>query len=183
LLITTAPILALAMLAIRLSSPGSALFTQRRAGLGGRAFTIYKLRTMYEDSEQRQAALRAASEQDGPAFKIKNDPRITFVGRFLRKSCLDELPQLWNVIRGEMSIVGPRPLPIGESNACQNWEKRRLDVTPGLTCIWQVRGSLRVSFTEWMRMDIRYIRGRSILRDLQLMFQTAIAVVCHRASH
>lgn len=182
MLLAATPILMLAAIAIKLSSPGPILFTQRRAGLGGRPFTIFKLRTMVTDAESQKAALRAISEQDGPAFKLRHDPRVTAVGRFLRKSCIDELPQLWNVIRGEMSIVGPRPLPVDEAAGCEIWEKRRLDVTPGLTCIWQVRGALKVSFAEWMRMDIRYIRNRRPLTDIKLIGQTAVAVLAHRAS-
>jgi lipopolysaccharide/colanic/teichoic acid biosynthesis glycosyltransferase len=128
--------------------------------------------------------LRALSQQDGPAFKIKNDPRITLAGRYLRKTCIDELPQLWNVVIGDMTLVGPRPLPCDEADACENWERRRLDVTPGLTCIWQVRsGRSCIPFSEWMRMDLRYIRGRSPAQDLKLLWKTFVAVVLHRASH
>ncbi len=179
-----APILAAAALAIRLTSPGPVLFLQRRTGLGGRPFTIYKLRTMRLDAEQRKAELRALSEQDGPAFKLKHDPRVTTVGKYLRKTCLDELPQLWNVLRGDMTLVGPRPLPCDEADGCEAWQRRRLDVTPGLTCIWQVNsGRSRVAFADWMRMDLRYIRGRSLCADLKLLWKTIVAVILHRASH
>jgi lipopolysaccharide/colanic/teichoic acid biosynthesis glycosyltransferase len=145
---------------------------------------MYKLRTMYADAESRKAQLRPLSEQDGPAFKMKNDPRVTWVGKYLRKTCIDELPQLWNVLRGDMTLVGPRPLPCDEADACAEWQKRRLDVTPGLTCIWQATsGKERVPFAEWMRMDMRYIKERSLLKDLKLLAKTFWAVIRHRASH
>lgn len=182
MLALSAPILLIAAVLIKLTSNGPVIFAQQRAGLGGKPFTIYKLRTMVCDAESQKSELRSISEQDGPAFKLRNDPRVTAVGRILRKSCIDELPQLWNVLRGEMSIVGPRPLPVDEAEKCHDWEKRRLDVTPGLTCIWQVRGALKVSFADWMRMDIRYIRRRNLLTDIKLIGQTAIAVISHRAS-
>ena len=176
------PILLLAAAAIKLTSKGPVFFTQQRTGLGGAPFKIYKLRTMVTDAEAQKASLRSISEQDGPAFKLRNDPRVTPIGRFLRKSCIDELPQLINVLRGEMSIVGPRPLPVDEADKCQNWARRRLDITPGLTCIWQVRGALKVTFAEWMRMDIRYLRRRTLWADIKLIGQTTVAVLAHRAS-
>ena len=184
LLVLTAPILLLAAMAIKCTSPGPIIFAQRRRGLGGKPFTMYKLRTMYADAESRKAQLRPLSEQDGPAFKMKNDPRVTWVGKYLRKTCIDELPQLWNVLRGDMTLVGPRPLPCDEADACAEWQKRRLDVTPGLTCIWQATsGKERVPFAEWMRMDMRYIKDRSLLKDLKLLAKTFWAVIRHRASH
>lgn len=182
-LILAAPVLLLAALAIKLTSPGPALFTQKRRGLGGRDFTIYKLRTMRVDAESLKAALRAQSEQDGPAFKMKRDPRVTPVGRYLRKACIDELPQLWNVLIGDMSLVGPRPLPCDEADNCAGWQQRRLHVTPGLTCTWQILGGLRVPFPDWMRMDLRYARKRRLWVDLKLILQTIVAAVTHRASH
>ncbi|GIW92860.1 MAG: spore coat protein CotZ [Pirellulaceae bacterium] len=183
LLVLTAPILAIAAVAIKLTSPGPVFFRQRRAGLGGKPFVMYKLRTMYVDAEKRRQELAALNEQDGPAFKIRNDPRVTPVGRYLRKTCIDELPQLWNVLRGEMTLVGPRPLPCDESDGCTLWQKRRLDVTPGLTCIWQSQsGKERVPFAEWMRMDLRYVKQRSIWQDIRLLLKTFWAVICHRAS-
>jgi lipopolysaccharide/colanic/teichoic acid biosynthesis glycosyltransferase len=181
-LVVASPILAGAALAIKLSSAGPILFKQKRAGLGGRPFVIYKFRTMVIDAEKQKAALKAQSEQDGPAFKIKHDPRITRVGRFLRESSIDELPQLLNVLKGDMSLVGPRPLPVDESNACDTWHRRRLDVTPGLTCIWQVKGRSTVSFADWARMDRSYIRGRSLLHDLKLILMTVPAVLMRRGA-
>jgi lipopolysaccharide/colanic/teichoic acid biosynthesis glycosyltransferase len=182
-LVALAPLLALTAVAIKLTSKGPVLFTQKRSGLGGRAFTIYKFRTMCVEAEQIKKDLRKFSEQDGPAFKMKDDPRVTSIGRYLRKTCIDELPQLWNVLQGDMSLVGPRPLPVDESEGCLDWERRRLFITPGLTCIWQLDGKSRVPFKEWMRMDIRYMHGQTLAQDVRLLFRTAKAVVLHRASH
>lgn len=181
-LLLAAPILGAAALAIRIADPGPVLFRQRRAGLGGRPFEIFKLRTMCVDADAKKAALLAESEQDGAAFKLTNDPRVFPVGSFLRKSSIDELPQLLNVLRGEMSLVGPRPLPIEEAERVAGWQRRRLDVQPGLTCIWQVEGRSRVSFVEWMRMDMKYIRRQGVLQDLQLMFATVPAVLLRRGA-
>jgi lipopolysaccharide/colanic/teichoic acid biosynthesis glycosyltransferase len=177
------PLLLLGAVAVRLSSPGPILFRQWRSGEGSRRFVIYKFRTMYIDAELRKQQLLEFSEQDGPAFKIKRDPRITRIGRLLRRTSIDELPQLFNVLKGEMSLVGPRPLPCDESDECLPWQKGRLDVTPGLTCIWQVKGRSRVSFDEWVRMDLRYVRTRGLLCDLSLIAQTVLAVVGGRGAH
>jgi len=182
-LVVLSPIMLATMAAIKLTSRGPVFFAQRREGLGGRFFDVYKFRTMVVDAEEQKAALRAISEQDGPAFKLKNDPRVTSIGRYLRKTCIDELPQLLNVLKGDMSLVGPRPLPVDESQQCESWQRRRLEVTPGLTCIWQVDGKSRVPFVEWMRMDIRYMRGRNFFQDAKLVFRTAVNVLLHRASH
>ena len=137
---------------------------------------------MCVDAESQKAELRAQSEQDGPAFKMAKDPRVTPLGRLLRKTSIDELPQLFNVLLGDMSLVGPRPLPCEESNRCEAWQRRRLDVTPGLTCIWQVRGRSKVSFSEWARMDVEYIRSRSLLSDLKLILKTIPAVLFRRGA-
>jgi lipopolysaccharide/colanic/teichoic acid biosynthesis glycosyltransferase len=178
-----APVLIVIAAAIKLTDPdGPVIFRQRRAGLAGRPFMIYKFRTMYADAEARKAELMALNEQDGPAFKIEHDPRVTPLGRVLRKTSLDELPQLLNVLRGDMSLVGPRPLPVGESDACDPWHRRRLDVAPGLTCIWQVHGRSRVSFDEWARMDIRYIRRRKLWHDMSILLQTIPAVLLRRGA-
>jgi lipopolysaccharide/colanic/teichoic acid biosynthesis glycosyltransferase len=176
------PLLTMIALAVRLTSGSPVFFRQRRAGLMGKPFEMYKFRTMVVDAESRQKDLRHLSEQDGPAFKLTNDPRITRLGCFLRKTSLDELPQLWNVFKGDMSLVGPRPLPCGESAECTGWQRRRLDVTPGITCIWQVKGRSRVSFHEWMRMDVTYVRTRRFLHDVQLLLLTVPAVLLRRGA-
>jgi len=179
-LVACAPLLALVALAVKLSSRGPVFFKQMRSGLGGRRFWIYKFRTMEVGAEARRAALAKLSEQDGPAFKMRRDPRVTRLGRLLRATSIDELPQLWNVLLGDMSLVGPRPLPVSEQDASLRWQRRRLDVTPGLTCIWQVHGRSRVSFNDWMRMDLRYLGGRSLAGDLRLLLQTVPALIFRR---
>lgn len=181
-LVLLSPLILCIALAIKATSRGPIVFRQRRSGAGGRPFTIFKFRTMLAEAEVMKSLLRPLSEQDGPAFKLKNDPRITRVGRILRKTCLDEVPQLWNVLRGEMSMVGPRPLPIDEQGKCQTWQQRRLDVVPGMTGSWQVspRG---VSFDDWMRMDVAYVNSMSLWQDLAILAKTFAKVIAFRASH
>jgi lipopolysaccharide/colanic/teichoic acid biosynthesis glycosyltransferase len=182
-LMLASPVMLLVALLVKVSSPGPVIFKQKRAGRGGVPFTIYKFRTMVDGADQKQRDLRKMSEQDGPAFKMKNDPRLTGVGRFLRNTSLDELPQLWNVVKGDMSLVGPRPLPVHEADACHPWQRRRLTVTPGITCIWQVNGRSRVAFSEWMRMDLAYIQRRTFVQDVKILLQTFPAVVRGRGAH
>jgi lipopolysaccharide/colanic/teichoic acid biosynthesis glycosyltransferase len=181
-IVLLSPVLAAAALAVKLTSRGPVIFTQKRCGLGGRPFTIYKFRTMRVGAERQQAELRKLNEQDGPAFKLTNDPRVTRVGRLLRKTSVDELPQLWNVIRGEMSLVGPRPLPLDEQGGCSQWQRHRLNVTPGLTCIWQVDGRGNVTFDEWVRMDVSYMRRQSVWRDVSILLRTIPAVLLRRGA-
>jgi lipopolysaccharide/colanic/teichoic acid biosynthesis glycosyltransferase len=171
------PIILLAAIAIRLTSPGPIFFSQWRAGRGGKPFRMYKLRSMVVDAEAKKSQLMELNEQDGPAFKIENDPRLTRVGRILRKLSIDEMPQFWNVLIGDMSLVGPRPLPCHEMDRAADWQRTRLDVTPGLTCFWQVVGRSRVSFEEWMRLDHRYIRQQSLATDASLIARTIPAVI------
>lgn len=181
-LVLASPILAFAAIAIKIADGGPILFIQERAGLGGRPFRIFKLRTMCVNADEKKKELLAESEQDGAAFKLTNDPRVFRVGQILRKTSIDELPQLLNVIRGDMSLVGPRPLPVAEAERVAGWQRRRLDVMPGLTCIWQVEGRSRVSFVEWMRMDMKYIQRRSLFEDVYLMFATIPAVLLRRGA-
>jgi len=181
-LIFGGPIILGAMAAIRITSAGPAMFRQTREGYLGRPFTIYKLRTMVVDAELQQAQLQDKSHRDGPAFKMEHDPRVTRVGHWLRKTCIDELPQLWNVLKGDMSLVGPRPLPWHESRACTRWHRRRLDVRPGMTCYWQVDKSAAETFDDWMRMDLRYIDDSDLLGDLRLIAKTIAVPVFGRGS-
>ncbi len=182
-LVVLSPLMAAAALAIKLTSPGPILFRQTREGHGGKLFTILKFRTMRIGADAEQATLKAANEQHGPAFKMAHDPRTTPIGRFLRRTCLDELPQLWNVLLGDMTLVGPRPLDFRESTQIARWGRRRLMVKPGLTCIWQVHGKSRVSFNEWMRMDIRYSQRISFWNDAKLMAATLKQMILRQASH
>jgi lipopolysaccharide/colanic/teichoic acid biosynthesis glycosyltransferase len=179
-LVISAPIILMAGAAVRLTSAGPMFYLQEREGFGGRRFHIIKLRTMRDGADRHRRHLQRFSEQDGPAFKMSNDPRITPVGKWLRFLSLDELPQFWNVLRGEMSLVGPRPLPTDESLRCDPWQRRRLLVKPGMTCIWQVRGRNTVSFNEWVRMDLQYVRRRSFWYDLQLLVETVPSLVRQR---
>jgi lipopolysaccharide/colanic/teichoic acid biosynthesis glycosyltransferase len=144
---------------------------------------MYKFRTMVENAEKLKDHLCDLNEQEGPVFKIKNDPRVTFVGRYLRKFSLDEFPQMWNVLKGDMSLVGPRPALHKEVVHYEPWQRRRLDVTPGLTCLWQVRGRSRVSFLDWMRLDVRYIHQQSVWCDLQLLLETVPAIISGRGAY
>jgi exopolysaccharide biosynthesis polyprenyl glycosylphosphotransferase len=166
-------------LLVRLSSPGPVLFRQQRSGLNGAPFTIYKFRTMTSNAEQLKQELAAMNEMSGPVFKITNDPRITPIGKWLRKWSLDELPQLFNVLRGEMSLVGPRPLPVDEVKHFNDLaHRRRLSVKPGLTCIWQVQGRNKITdFKEWVRLDLEYIDTWSIWLDFKILLQTIPAVL------
>jgi exopolysaccharide biosynthesis polyprenyl glycosylphosphotransferase len=165
-------------LLIRFTSPGPALFRQKRSGINGQPFTIYKFRTMVTNAEQLKHELAAMNEMSGPVFKVSNDPRITRVGRFLRKYSLDELPQFFNVLRGEMSLVGPRPLPVDEVKRFYDLaHRRRLSVKPGLTCLWQVSGRNNVTdFKDWVRLDLEYIDNWSLWLDIQILFRTFPAV-------
>jgi lipopolysaccharide/colanic/teichoic acid biosynthesis glycosyltransferase len=179
-LVVSTPIVLAAAAAIRMSSPGPAFFVQEREGRGGKRFKIWKLRTMCVDAEEQKDELRPLSQQDGPAFKMQRDPRTTKLGRFLRWSSIDEMPQFWNVLKGEMSLVGPRPLPTTESQACETWQRRRLDVTPGITCTWQVCGRGKVRFDDWVRMDLRYAARPSVWTDMKLVFITIPSLIFQR---
>lgn len=181
-LLLLSPLFLVAAIGIKATSKGPIFFRQMREGKNGKHFGILKFRTMVTDAEAKQAELRSLSEQDGPAFKLKNDPRITKIGKYLRKSCIDELPQLVNVLTGDMSLVGPRPLPIHESLECVAWQRARLTVLPGLTCTWQAYADRDTKFADWMRMDLEYIETRSLGNDLKLIFDTAFVAILHKGS-
>ena len=159
---------------IRLNSPGPILFRQLRSGLNGKPFTMYKFRSMVTNAEQLKHELAVLNEMDGPVFKVTNDPRVTRFGRFLRRYSFDELPQLWNVLRGEMSLVGPRPLPVDEVRRFDDLaHRRRLSVKPGLTCLWQISGRNNVTdFKDWVRLDLEYIDNWSIWLDFKILVRT-----------
>ena len=181
-LLALSPIFLIAGIVIWATSPGPIFFRQLREGKDGKKFYIYKFRTMCNDAEALKKSLRHRSEQDGPAFKLAHDPRLTAVGKYLRRSCIDELPQLINVLVGDMSLVGPRPLPVDESTECEVWQRRRLMILPGITCVWQARGDRNIKFSDWMRMDMEYLRKRSFLFDMKLIGETIFSVVLHRGS-
>ncbi len=182
-LLLLSPVLLAIAAAVKLDSPGPAIFHQRRAGQGGRPFTMLKFRTMVTDAEALKQSLQHQNEIDGPAFKIKDDPRVTRLGGLLRRMSLDELPQLWNVLVGDMTLVGPRPLPCEESECCEHWHRARLHVTPGLTCTWQISGRSEIAFDEWMRMDIDYVRNRGLWTDLRILAGTVPAVMTRRGAY
>lgn len=181
-LILFLPVLLFAALAIKATSKGPVLFVQERIGRGGKPFKLYKFRTMIVGAESLRDNLLALNEQDGPAFKMKHDPRVTRFGRFLRRTSLDELPQLFNVIRRDMSLVGPRPLPTCEATQCSDWQQRRHDVLPGITCKWQVSGRSQVTFDEWMRMDLHYVDHQGLWEDITLLGRTVPAVFSCRGA-
>jgi exopolysaccharide biosynthesis polyprenyl glycosylphosphotransferase len=177
LLVLSAPFIAVAAVAMKLTSPGPVFFRQWRCALNGRPFEMIKLRTMVVDAEQQQTALLDRNEMDGPVFKIKADPRVTKVGAVLRRWSIDELPQIWNVLRGEMSLVGPRPPIPGEVARYQIFERRRLSMRPGLTCLWQVNGRNQVGFADWVKLDVEYIDTWSLTNDFKILLRTIPAVL------
>lgn len=175
-LICLSPVFLLTAIAIRLEDGGPAIFTQQRAGKDMRAFKMYKFRSMYVNADEKMAELLKDNEQAGPAFKIKNDPRITKVGRFIRKVSIDELPQLINIIKGDMSIVGPRPILTFQMEECNEYERQRVIVQPGLTCYWQIGGRANIKWNEWVELDLDYIEDMSFWTDLKMIVKTIPAV-------
>lgn len=184
LLALCSPLVAFVAIAVRVTSGSPVIFSQQRSGRHGRPFTLYKFRTMVSNAEQRQEELRIYNQMQGPAFKMKNDPRLTPFGAFLRRSSLDELPQLWNVLRGEMSLVGPRPLPLHETDSFVDFsQRRRMSVKPGLTCLWQIAGRSEIdNFANWVRLDLDYIDHWSIWLDLLILLRTIPAVLSGRGA-
>jgi len=183
ILLLVLPVIPVIILLIKLDSPGPVLFRQKRVGKDGREFDFFKFRSMRVGAENVIASLRPLSGVDGPVFKLKDDPRVTGTGRFLRRSSLDELPQLLNVLKGEMSIVGPRPNLPSEVSQYLPWQRRRLDVTPGITCYWQIAGRSHIGFQEWMRLDLEYIRSRSLVTDMKIMLKTIPAVIARKGAY
>ncbi len=175
-LILLSPIFLITALAIIMEDGGPVFFTQQRAGQNMKSFKIYKFRSMYRNAESQFERMQAQNEQTGHAFKIKNDPRITHVGKFIRRYSIDELPQLFNIIKGDMSIVGPRPILYHQMEECNGFEKQRLIVRPGLTCYWQVCGRAKITWDKWIELDLQYIEDMSIAKDIELIFRTFPAV-------
>jgi len=181
LLVLLSPVMLVTWLVLMVTTRGRPFFRQQRLGYRGRPFTIYKFRTMVPGAAAVQH--RVKNEQDGPIFKNRRDPRVTRVGRFLRRSSIDEFPQLFNVLLGQMSLVGPRP-PLGKEVArYKPWQRRRLAVKPGLTCLWQVSGRSEIGFLDWVRMDLWYVRNQGLLMDLKLLWKTPASVLTRRGAY
>lgn len=171
-LVVLSPLLLVIAILIYLEDKGPVIYSQTRIGKDGRAFKLYKFRSMCVDADEKLKDLQELNERDGPVFKIKNDPRVTKVGKFIRKTCIDELPQLVNIIKGDMSIVGPRPPLPNEVEQYNSYQKQRLLVVPGLTCYWQIQKGEETTFDEWVELDLKYIKERSILLDFRLILLT-----------
>jgi exopolysaccharide biosynthesis polyprenyl glycosylphosphotransferase len=177
LIVLVSPLLVAVAILIKLTSPGPVLFIQKRLGLNKRRFNMCKFRSMVVDAESLMSGIAHLNEASGPVFKIRNDPRITPIGRFLRKTSIDELPQLFNVLIGDMSLVGPRPLPVRDYEGFdKDWQRRRFSVRPGITCLWQVRGRSSINFEQWMKLDLQYIDEWSLWLDFQILMRTIPAV-------
>jgi exopolysaccharide biosynthesis polyprenyl glycosylphosphotransferase len=181
-LVLLGPVMVLIALLIRITSPGPAIFRQVRCGLNGRMFVFYKFRSMCNDAEQMKAQLQHLNQKQ-LAFKIPDDPRLTVVGRWIRKFSIDELPQLWNVLKGDMSLVGPRPAVPEEVEQYKRWQRRRLRMRPGLTCLWALAGRDRLDFETWMRLDMQYIDTWSLALDWKIILQTIPRVLTGRGAH
>lgn len=171
-LFVLSPLLLIVAISIKFESKGSAIFRQKRVGQDGKVFTMYKFRSMVIDAEQKLDKLKEKNEMDGPMFKVKEDPRLTRIGKVIRWTSIDELPQLLNVLKGEMSLVGPRPNLPSEVEKFNSYHRQKLIAKPGLTCLWQVSGRNNIGFEEWMRLDIKYIKERSTLTDIKLIMKT-----------
>lgn len=183
LLVLALPLMLLAAVAVKLTSRGGVFFCQHRAGRGGKPFKMYKFRSMVKGAQESRPVLEKLNEREKPIFKIRHDPRVTRVGRFLRRSSIDELPQLINVLRGEMSLVGPRPLWVEEARRAEGKAKLRETVKPGLTCLWQICGRSELSYETWVDLDLYYIRHRCLLLDLMIILQTIPAVLSARGAY
>lgn len=182
LIVAALPLWIIIPIIIRLDSPGPALFRQERVGRHGRRFIMYKFRSMVQNAEQMLPQVQALNEMDGPVFKITDDPRFTRLGKFLRKTSIDELPQLFNVLKGEMSLVGPRPPLFSEVVRYSPWQRKRLAITPGITCLWQVSGRNKIKFDEWMQLDLQYINNWSLSLDMKILLKTILAVLSQKGA-
>lgn len=182
-LICLSPIIILVAIAIKIESKGPVLFSQDRVGKDGKIFKMYKMRSMVQNAEELKEKLLEQNEMSGPMFKMKDDPRITKVGKFIRKTSIDELPQLINVIKGDMSLVGPRPSLPKEVEEFEPWMYERLAVKPGLTCYWQVMGRNNIDFEDWMKLDIKYVRERNFFLDIKLIFKTFFVLFGDKNAH
>ena len=175
-LLLLSPVIAIVACAVKFTSKGPIFFSQKRVGKNGQLFDMYKFRSMVVNAEELKEKLAHQNEMSGPMFKMKDDPRVTNVGKFIRKTSLDELPQLWNVLKGDMSLVGPRPSLPKEVKQFEKWMYKRLTVKPGLTCYWQVSGRNNIDFEDWMKLDISYVEDRNLWIDIKLIFKTILVL-------
>ena len=177
------PVIAIVACAVKFTSKGPIFFSQKRVGKNGQLFDMYKFRSMVVNAEELKEKLAHQNEMSGPMFKMKDDPRVTKVGKFIRKTSLDELPQLWNVLKGDMSLVGPRPSLPKEVKQFEEWMYKRLTVKPGLTCYWQVSGRNNIDFEDWMKLDISYVEDRNLWIDIKLIFKTVGVLFGDKNAH
>lgn len=177
------PLFIIIAIIIKTTSKGPVFFSQKRVGKNGKEFDMYKFRSMVVNAEELKEKLASQNEMSGPMFKMKDDPRVTKVGKFIRKTSLDELPQLWNVLKGDMSLVGPRPSLPKEVAQFEEWMYRRLEVKPGLTCYWQVSGRNNIDFEDWMKLDCKYVDERNIWIDIKLIFKTVGVLFGDKNAH
>lgn len=175
-LLLLSAVIAIVACAVKFTSKGPVFFSQKRVGKNGELFDMYKFRSMVVNAEELKEKLAHQNEMSGPMFKMKDDPRVTKVGKFIRKTSLDELPQLWNVLKGDMSLVGPRPSLPKEVAQFEKWMYKRLSIKPGLTCFWQVSGRNNIDFEDWMKLDIKYVDERNIWIDIKLIFKTVLVL-------
>lgn len=182
-LLLFSPLFIIIALIVKFTSKGPVFFSQKRVGRNGKAFDMYKFRSMVVNAEELKEKLAAQNEMSGPMFKMKDDPRVTKVGKFIRKTSIDELPQLWNVLKGDMSLVGPRPSLPKEVAQFEGWMYKRLEVKPGLTCYWQVSGRNNIDFEDWMKLDIKYVEERNFWIDIMLIFRTVGVLFGDKNAH
>lgn len=181
--VVLSPLFIVIAIIIKATSKGPVFFSQKRVGKNGKEFDMYKFRSMVVNAEELKEKLASQNEMSGPMFKMKDDPRVTKVGKFIRKTSIDELPQLWNVLKGDMSLVGPRPSLPKEVAQFEEWMYKRLEVKPGLTCYWQVSGRNNIDFEDWMKLDIKYVDERSTWIDIKLIFKTVGVLFGDKNAH
>lgn len=182
-ILVLSPLFIIIAIIIKFTSKGPVFFSQKRVGRNGKEFDMYKFRSMVVNAEELKEKLAAQNEMSGPMFKMKDDPRVTKVGKFIRKTSLDELPQLWNVLKGDMSLVGPRPSLPKEVAQFDEWMYKRLEVKPGLTCYWQVSGRNNIDFEDWMKLDIRYVEEKNLWIDIKLICKTVFVLFGDKNAH
>ena len=182
-ILVLSPLFIIIAIIVKFTSKGPVFFSQKRVGRNGKEFDMYKFRSMVVNAEELKEKLAAQNEMSGPMFKMKDDPRVTKVGKFIRKTSIDELPQLWNILKGDMSLVGPRPSLPKEVAQFEDWMYKRLEVKPGLTCYWQVSGRNNIDFEDWMKLDVKYVKERNLWIDIKLIFKTVGVLFGDKNAH